>query len=85
MKKLLIAVSLTLFVALSVSSEQSKPIDSRCQRFLPLTAESEKQGVPWSGFFALDTETGQLCRTADWQLEENWKGLPTCSSLSRLK
>lgn len=55
-----------------------------CQRFLPISpTEPDRQGVPWHGFFALDTETGQLCRTADWQLEKSYGTLPTCRSVSR--
>ena len=36
------------------------------QRFLPIAPQNGMlQGVPWHGFFALDTTTGQLCRTVD--------------------
>lgn len=52
------------------------------QRFQPLNAEGQKTGVPWSGFFALDTQTGRLCKTADWQLGESYGTLPTCLSLT---
>ncbi len=34
------------------------------QRFLPVPpVSSGTVGVPWNGYFALDTKTGQLCRT----------------------
>ena len=36
------------------------------QRFIPVARQPENvDGVPWSGAFALDTMTGQLCRTFD--------------------
>jgi len=52
------------------------------QRFLPLNAESSKTGVPWSGFFALDTETGQLCRTTAYQFNNRFDQLPLCFALA---
>ncbi len=76
---LLLVVS-CFFVSQRTSAES--PETKTCQRFVPTNAESAKEGVPWSGFFALDTQTGQLCRTADWQLQDKWKALPTCLSLS---
>jgi hypothetical protein len=54
------------------------------RRFVPIDRDTDKMGVPWFGFFALDTQTGQLCRTADWQLKESWGTLPTCVSLSKI-
>jgi hypothetical protein len=40
------------------------------------------QGVPWHGFFALDTDTGQLCRTTILILSEDYmSSVPTCYSL----
>jgi hypothetical protein len=54
-----------------------------CQRFVPIgPPEPDRMGIPWHGYFALDTETGQLCRTADWQLQDAWRTLPTCLSLA---
>lgn len=36
------------------------------QRFVPIAPQNGMvQGVPWHGFFALDTTTGLLCRTVD--------------------
>jgi|SRR5579859_5191380 len=51
------------------------------QRFLPLNAESQKSGVPWSGFFALDSQTGQLCRTTSRQFGNEFDQIPACLSL----
>src|SRR5258708_38582008 len=34
------------------------------QRFVPIQAQSlMSEGIPWHGFFALDTRTGTLCKT----------------------
>jgi len=34
------------------------------QRFLPIPTDGfSTDGIPWHGYFALDTETGSLCRT----------------------
>jgi hypothetical protein len=41
---------------------QAKPQPVEYQRFLPIP-ENPTNGAPWSGYFALDTQTGQLCRT----------------------
>src|SRR5271165_396526 len=61
---------------------QSQQGEVAYQRFVPVGPDSSKQGVPWVGFFALDTKTGQLCRTADWEFkEQNWATIPTCYSL----
>jgi hypothetical protein len=63
-----------------------KPVYS--QRFLPVPSpQTGMFGVPWTGYFALDTQTGQLCRTWDWGYIGNGKKvndldqLPTCLSL----
>jgi hypothetical protein len=50
------------------------------QRFVPIPRQPENlQGVPWSGAFALDTKTGQLCKTYDWESTSNLQGLPLCT------
>jgi len=55
------------------------------QRFVPVSPPSGlTQGVPWHGFFALDTETGQLCLTTNFVLSSSgrdWDTLPTCKEL----
>src|SRR5262249_44579208 len=35
---------------------------SKTQRFVPVTTQN-LPGMPWVGSFALDTQTGQLCKT----------------------
>lgn len=54
------------------------------QRFLPVSPAEENRSVPWHAFFALDTQTGQLCRTTILVLNDNYMaGVPTCYSLYR--
>jgi hypothetical protein len=48
------------------------------QRFVPVSAQAGMMGVPWTGYFALDTKTGQLCLTSDKHEPENIGDLPTC-------
>gem|GEM_PF-5831325 len=51
------------------------------QRFVPIPRSSEiLGGVPWSGSVALDTMTGQMCRTYDMKLK-NWESIPLCIDL----
>jgi hypothetical protein len=38
--------------------------------------------IPWHGYFALDTKTGQLCRTTGYGLQ-GFEGLPLCADLYR--
>ncbi len=39
------------------------------QRFVPIPAETVMtEGVPWHGYFALDTKTGVLCTTVHYDL-----------------
>jgi len=58
---------------------------SRVQRFVPIQY-SQAVGMPWPGFFALDTQTGKLCRTTDvtWSGQQNsiFNNLPLCSDLT---
>jgi len=52
------------------------------QRFVPVQRQPENvQGVPWSGFFALDTKTGQLCRTYETPKPTDWDGIVLCKQL----
>jgi hypothetical protein len=67
------------------------------QRFVPIHREpanlpetsmfSSKAGIPWSGAFALDTKTGQLCWTYHEGLENkgdnSWPHIPDCYDLYR--
>jgi len=52
------------------------------RRFMPMPRRPESlTGVPWSSAFALDTKTGQLCRTYDGGVDEKWSGLVSCVDL----
>jgi hypothetical protein len=75
-------------------SQPSNPIAANAtsheitfQRFLPIGPSPQFiQGVPWHGFFALDTQTGQLCRTTIFEFTKggtDFNSLPTCFSLSQ--
>jgi len=52
------------------------------QRFVPVPREpANAVGLPWSGFFALDTKTGQLCRTYETPKSTDWDGIVLCKQL----
>lgn len=57
------------------------------QRFVPVpTPQSGMTGLPWSGFFALDTKTGILCLTSSistGRLADYKESLPLCAALMR--
>jgi hypothetical protein len=64
-------------------SGKKAPVSCPYQRFLP--ADFPAAGTNSRGLFALDTQTGQLCRTADYSFEKPIEGLnriPTCVSLT---
>jgi hypothetical protein len=54
------------------SQPQSRPPAlPHYQRFVPVPAEGAMtNGVPWHGFFALDTRTGTLCATTGFPIGE---------------
>ena len=61
-----IGISVILTGCGSLHTSQPK---RHVQRFVPIPAGSVMtQGVPWNGFFALDTETGELCTTVRYDL-----------------
>ena len=39
-------------------------------------------GVPWNGYFALDTKTGNLCLTVDDFIPKDFPNTKTCTVLS---
>jgi hypothetical protein len=54
---------------------------SRCtQRLIPISSTQQPIfGLPWTGFLALDTQTGQLCRTTEIRLpDDKFQNLATC-------
>jgi hypothetical protein len=38
-------------------------------------------GVPWNGYFALDTKTGNLCLTVDNFVPKEFPNMKTCAVL----
>jgi hypothetical protein len=64
------------------AAAQPSPSTGAYQRFIPMPRQPENvTGVPWSGAFALDTKTGQLCRTYDGGLDEKWSAITACADL----
>lgn len=54
------------------------------QRFIPVPREPSNVNIlllPWSGFFALDSKTGRLCRTYHMQTNDDWNNIPSCFDL----
>ena len=55
------------------------------QRFVPINRQPENlTGMPWSGAFALDTKTGQLCWTyhlVNTTEKDVWPNVPDCAFL----
>jgi hypothetical protein len=60
-----------------------RPLTMPFQRFLPISPSPQMvQNSVWHGFFALDTQTGQLCRTTKLDLAmPDFNSLPTWLSL----
>jgi hypothetical protein len=56
----------------------SQPCLNHYQRFVPVERAPDNMRVPWNGFFALDTQTGQLCLTTGAYIPEGFSKLPTC-------
>src|ERR1039458_9135488 len=80
---------LALSALCACNSAQSPPqvaqVKQPYQRFIPVPREPNLTGVPWSGAFALDTKTGQLCTTYDQSFSiathGDWTKLPACKDL----
>jgi hypothetical protein len=91
---LILALGISACATPSQPPQQSNPIAANTasheiahQRFLPISPSPQFiQGVPWHGFFALDTQTGQLCRTTIFEFNKggtDFNSVPTCFSLSQ--
>jgi hypothetical protein len=81
---LLFAASTTGQPPIPSDTVSSKP----CQRFVPIAPDPTNRAIPWHGFFALDTETGQICLTTIYHKFDAFPGfdnMPTCVSLVRSK
>ena len=83
MKLILAAVVAATLLQVGCSTEKAAPPEKTTpggyQRFVPVPApQSGMAGVPWTGFFALDTQVGQLCVTTGIYIPEKFDRLPTC-------
>lgn len=78
---------LAISVVMTGCQTQSTPPPAQpahYQRFVPIPADvSPTQGVPWHGYFALDTKTGTLCKTLTFtkEMPEWTNGVPVCSQI----
>jgi hypothetical protein len=61
-----------------IQKEQPTVTASAVQRFVPLPTNQPVSGVPWPGFLALDTQTGELCRTSEMEVGERFRDLASC-------
>jgi len=87
--RILALASLALILQQASGCDQSTPapasknVATPSRRFVPVPApQSGMVGVPWTGYFALDTKTGQLCLTSDKHVPPNFEDLPTCLVLT---
>jgi hypothetical protein len=84
-------LALVCAVVLTGCNHQHRPaVKTNCQRFVPVAAESvTTEGVPWHGFFALDTKTGVLCTTVSYNIlpkgsaDDLAHSLLSCSNILR--
>jgi hypothetical protein len=60
---------LAIIAVLTGCETSQPPATLPYQRFVPIPAETVMtEGVPWHGFFALDTKTGELCTTVSYNI-----------------
>jgi hypothetical protein len=84
MKRILCGVLILACLTLTQQTSAVPEVGKTCQRFVPVgLAENDRSGVPWHGFFALDTQTGQLCKTTSHSFDKpEYERLPSCYSLA---
>ncbi len=83
---LLVLLVFTLITVGSLSylqGEKTNSYPTNYQRFLPIPTETAGiYGVPSANHFALDTATGQLCKTFPWNIPDNsFNQIPLCRDL----
>jgi hypothetical protein len=83
---LLVLVVLILGFFVTPSKSEKAPSISASpsfQRFLPIPPQPQfMEGLPAADHFALDTKTGQLCKTYDWDIpRSDTNPIPTCRDL----
>lgn len=85
-------VALSVIVAALAGCDTSQPqmqnqplAKPHYQRFVPIPAAGFfTEGIPWNGYFALDTKTGALCKTMkrDFSGPAQWANdVPNCSEV----
>jgi hypothetical protein len=83
----ILAVLALVSIATGCNSPQShrQPQAMHYQRFVPIPPDTiPAEGVPWHGYFALDTKTGTLCRTIiyhDFPKGAWANDIPACSQV----
>jgi hypothetical protein len=86
-KWILVLAFATVLTGCDSTQPQSQPAPAKphYQRFVPIPPErAMTNGVPWDGFFALDTKTGTLCRTLTYKEfpKDSWANdVPACSQV----
>jgi hypothetical protein len=65
-----VAITITMTGCDSVQPQgTAPPAKPQYQRFVPIpTGSFFIAGIPWHGYFALDTKTGTLCRTIKFKV-----------------
>lgn len=83
-------IAVLICTAVLAGCETSQPpAKPHYQRFVPIPAEAVMtEGVPWHGYFALDTKTGTLCVTLEVKdfpkgVSEWANGVPKCNDIWR--
>lgn len=87
----LLATVLVLALLVGCEDKPINPVPTnkqtpKYQRFLPIPAAAfaSMPSPPWHAYMALDTKTGQLCRTASVKFDNKvWDGTPECIDLFR--
>lgn len=80
MRNLCLASIMTLAI---IGCSHTAHVSSKSyQRFVPIPANTS-EGIPWNGYFALDTKTGQVCWTVPAPHPPTQFGtLPNCVDLA---
>jgi hypothetical protein len=61
--------ALAISVVMTGCAPQNTAPPTHYQRFVPIpTGSFFVAGIPWHGYFALDTKTGTLCRTIKFKV-----------------
>ncbi len=85
---LVVLVSTLTFFSIRSKPQKAPTVSTSVgyQRFVPIPPQFQAiQGLPSSNHFALDTKTGRLCKTYDWDIRNSDTDLiPVCWDLTGL-